>query len=505
MPLTASQTPIGRAVVPLAGLVCLTAYTAMAVLDRQHDTLRAGITPQTVGWFFVAFVGFMVALWWNERRPFEPRWLWVGAIAFRLILLATEPTLSDDVYRYLWDGHLLSEGVNPYSYPIDDASLDRYEIPARALANNRDLASPYLPTAQVVFGAVAVVLPSVPLSMQLAMTGFDLVAATLLGHLLSLAELPRHRLMIYLWNPLVIVETAHGAHLDALMVMLCVAALVTGLRQSSTASTTRLGAFTSPTLLALATLTRPVPLLLTPVLSTRWRWPGRLGFVVVSVVPVLAFGTGPAGLGLSGEPTGRGVFGSARVFERQFRFNAVGYRWIEEDIAPGIARLGGVDRRVVTSAIIGAFMVSVLVAVAWAASRHPAETTADRIRRSVRLAVIPLGAFIVATPVFHPWYLLLLLALLPVLAPTPDEHRARWLYLAPWLYLAASSSLSYLTYLDPDAFAELDWVRRVEWYPTLGLLGCIAVRFIWTTWRSSTPRPDVVTTATVIAGRDTGD
>ncbi len=43
--------------------------------------------------------------------------------------------------------------------------------------------------------------------------------------------------------------------------------------------------------------------------------------------------------------------------------------------------------------------------------------------------------------------------------------------LVPWCYLAAALSLSYLTYLDPDAHAELAWVRRVEWWPTLALLG----------------------------------
>ncbi|RME65301.1 MAG: hypothetical protein D6790_02055, partial [Caldilineae bacterium] len=29
---------------------------------------------------------------------------------------------------------------------------------------------------------------------------------------------------------------------------------------------------------------------------------------------------------------------------------------------------------------------------------------------------------------------------------------------------------SYLTYLDPLDFRELEWVRNIEWRPTLGLL-----------------------------------
>ncbi len=41
---------------------------------------------------------------------------------------------------------------------------------------------------------------------------------------------------------------------------------------------------------------------------------------------------------------------------------------------------------------------------------------------------------------------------------------------SPWLYLSAAVVLSYLTYLDPLNHREIEWVRQVEWYPTLILL-----------------------------------
>ena len=55
----------------------------------------------------------------------------------------------------------------------------------------------------------------------------------------------------------------------------------------------------------------------------------------------------------------------------------------------------------------------------------------------------------------------------------PDETGA-----GPWLYLAAAVMLSYLTYQDPANLREYVWVRRVEWWPTLGLLG-LAMVFRW--------------------------
>ena len=39
--------------------------------------------------------------------------LWMG-IGFRFVLLFSMPQLSDDYYRFVWDGNLVLEGQNPY-------------------------------------------------------------------------------------------------------------------------------------------------------------------------------------------------------------------------------------------------------------------------------------------------------------------------------------------------------------------------------------------------------
>jgi hypothetical protein len=44
------------------------------------------------------------------------------AVAIRVFALIEEPALSTDVYRYVWDGWVQAEGINPYRYiPIDPA------------------------------------------------------------------------------------------------------------------------------------------------------------------------------------------------------------------------------------------------------------------------------------------------------------------------------------------------------------------------------------------------
>ncbi|HEY3149809.1 MAG TPA: hypothetical protein VGJ75_25820, partial [Dongiaceae bacterium] len=51
-------------------------------------------------------------------------WVIVGiAVFLRLVLLLTEPMLSTDVYRYVWDGKVQAAGINPYRYVPGDAAL----------------------------------------------------------------------------------------------------------------------------------------------------------------------------------------------------------------------------------------------------------------------------------------------------------------------------------------------------------------------------------------------
>ena len=87
-------------------------------------------------------------------------------------------------------------------------------------------------------------------------------------------------------------------------------------------------------------------------------------------------------------------------------------------------------------------------------------------------------AYILLTPTLHPWYSIILIAFLPFLTPLPVEGRWRWLLIAPSIYLSGALVFSYLTYLDPNNFGEIEWVRRLQWLPTLGLLILASIAFI---------------------------
>ncbi|MEM7340831.1 MAG: hypothetical protein AAF467_19395 [Actinomycetota bacterium] len=443
------------------------AYLGLVLLDRSAATLRDEHVPTTIAWWLLAWAGFAIAVAVNERRAVSLRLLWTVAIASRVVLWLTEPTLSDDVYRYLWDGHLITEGVNPYRFAVSDPRLDEWAVPIRDLVNAPTFATPYLPVTELVFAAVAAVAPLQATSMQVTMTGFDLATIGVLLAALPRAGLPRRRVLLYAWNPLVVIEVAHGAHLDALMTFLAVSAI-------ALADNRRWWA--APALAAAAVLTRGLPALFLPLVV--WRWRVRHWLVAAAVTLALSapFAAG-AGLGLDPDDGPVGLLGSARVYARDWQFNAEVFHWFQT-----VARwIGLSDPAAAGRTSVGVVMVGIVLASMWWLRPRADEARGDgtpspspeRLLREWRMAAVLLAAYAVLTTTLHPWYLVAAWAVAPFVTPTASESPRRWWLLAPAGYLSAMIVTSYLTYLDPNAHAELAWVRRLEWYPTLLLAAAV--------------------------------
>ena len=468
----------------------LSAYLGMVSMQLRHGSLGGAVVFEFLAWFGLAFVAYAAAIFWLERwwrsdrrtrpggRPgvrgfFLVGGLWLGGCLFRWLLLRTYPTLSSDVFRYIWDGHVSVNGISPYEFPIYASQLDWLDIPFRAQAHHVHMASPYMPVAQWYFSAVAIFYPLQPISFQTAAVLMDLGTAFVLSRLLALADLPAHRLLIYLWNPLAIVETAQGAHLDALMVLLTVLAVYAMAewsaahpRESENVRTDPGAArlpflVLTPALLALATLTKLVPLVLAPVFWWRWNWGSRLlyGYLVVGllVAPALR-----AGWGLVGALDGRGLFGALRIYLDEWNFNGGLFHWLEAWLMQM-----GIGSPMAEAREITFFLLFLLLLGVWLWSRR----TRDDLRTTLRWLAVPLGGYLLLTTTVHPWYLLALLPFLPLLTPGRDESTRVWLWTLPWLWLSGALALSYVAYLDPANLREYELVRQLEWLPALLLLG----------------------------------
>jgi hypothetical protein len=447
-----------------AGVAIALCFAGMALLGD----LRQQVVPFLM-LYGLAYVAYAAAVWGLLRRPDGRRGLILIvalAVLFRLILLLTSPpTLSTDVYRYIWDGRLGSAGVNPYAHIVDSPMLDRFHSPQRDLVNHSWMASPYLPAAQVYFTVVYSLAPDNPIAFQVAAIILDLLTGAFVIDLLRRLDLPPVRSLIYLWNPLVIVEFAHGAHVDALMILpMMVALWALVVTHSRTLSAMALAA---------ATLTKGLLALLLPVVIRRWRWRHVVVYAGLLIAACAPFAR-EAGWGLVGPLDGEGLFGALRIYASQWNYNGGIYHWLEVLLSghhtPGAVPpdVAGPTPIIVAKSIMAVALGLVLV-FAWRKGRNELDGLS-----LLRLALVPLTAYLLLTTTVHPWYVTLIVPLLPFLSSRPGSASAAERFLLPGIFFSAAVALSYLTYVDPDNLREYTLVRMLEYIPLYAALAWAA-------------------------------
>jgi len=179
--------------------------------------------------FFVSFTSY----WFVLKSNWNLKNIVILAIVLRLLLLPSFPNLSDDIYRFIWDGLLLSKGMNPYLYLPSYLITDLGEWTPQANLLFDRLNSPhyytiYPPISQLVF------------ALSTTLSGGELVPATFvmklllligeIGLLFLLIKLLRYyklddkNIALYALNPLVIIEIMGNMHFEGLMLtFLCLA------------------------------------------------------------------------------------------------------------------------------------------------------------------------------------------------------------------------------------------------------------------------------------------
>jgi hypothetical protein len=147
----------------------------------------------------------------------------VMAIALRFAFWS-QP-MSDDVYRYVWEGQMLVQGENPWLKAPADPSLDVYSTPLRQKINHPELTAIYSPGVVALF-ALVVRLSEHPLVMKVLAVLFDLGTLVLILYLLALRQKVLKWSLLYALNPLVLISFAGQAHLDSIMIFMMMAAFI---------------------------------------------------------------------------------------------------------------------------------------------------------------------------------------------------------------------------------------------------------------------------------------
>jgi hypothetical protein len=133
----------------------------------------------------------------------------IAALFFGAALLFAPPLLSDDIYRYLWEGRVWLEGFNPYRLAPDDPALAHLRDDVWTNINNKPLATIYPPLSQLLFVA----------AQWLGGGIWTLKLVALLAHAGSVAVVARvsthaRASLTLALNPLLLSEAALNGHFD---------------------------------------------------------------------------------------------------------------------------------------------------------------------------------------------------------------------------------------------------------------------------------------------------
>lgn len=127
---------------------------------------------------------------------------------------------DNDIWRYLWDGHVTASGRNPYTVTPAGGEALAGGVWRDVLDNVSYPETPtiYPPLAQLAFAASTALRPASLLAMKLLITLFDLGAMVFLALTLHARGINPAVAVLYGWNPLVVKVFAGSGHVDALAV-----------------------------------------------------------------------------------------------------------------------------------------------------------------------------------------------------------------------------------------------------------------------------------------------
>ncbi len=157
----------------------------------------------------------------------------LAGLILRLTVLPLHPGLSDDPYRYRWEGKLQAAGGNPYEVRPADSRWSALRDPTFPLVVGKDFKAIYGPLIEQIelwtYRAVAA-LENDPFRQvfwfKAPFALCDLGAIAALWLLLRAHGLPGERVLIYAWSPLTVVEFWATGHNDSVVVLLIALALL---------------------------------------------------------------------------------------------------------------------------------------------------------------------------------------------------------------------------------------------------------------------------------------
>lgn len=295
----------------------LSIYLAFGYLLQRHETLLI-LTFYACLFFVYAYLVFFRSSELNLD-------FWVtAAFVFRISFLFSVPSLSDDIYRFIWDGRLLNAGISPYAFlPSDLVSVtgeNGLSPTLFVLLNSQAYHSIYPPFAQVIFWFSTWAFPDSMVGSTVVIRGLIIAAEVgsvwVMMRLLKVWKLPSQRVLWYALNPLVILELTGNLHFEAFVVFFLLLAVYALLKSKWV---------TAGISMAMAVAAKLIPLMLLPLFLSRLGC--RRSFIfygITFIVVLLVFIPFYSSLGADG------FLESLQLYFKKFEFNASVYYLVRE-------------------------------------------------------------------------------------------------------------------------------------------------------------------------------
>ena len=390
--------------------------------------------------YSVLFGGYYFVV---KHSNVHENWLSAFAVLFRLLFLFTLPTLSQDFFRFIWDGRLILEGLNPYLHTPNELLESSPELFHEMNTLHQGMGalsakhySNYPPIHQLPFIIAALIskhsiLGSVVV-LRVLLISADLGILVYGKKLLKKLKLQTRSIYWFILNPLVIIELTGNLHFEGLM--LCFFIISIYFIHSKKWHTAAI-------VMALSIAVKLVPVLSLPLFLNKLGWKKSVLFYSVTAavfiilfIPFFSFGL------LENFSATIGLWFS------NFEFNASVYYFLKGTLE----NINGVS-------VINSMGIIVACVVTLQTSCLLLKKKKETSQIILTILWILSGYYFISTTV-HPWYIISLLLL---------SVFTNYKFVLVWSYTLILSYIAYNEY----SVEECNSILIIEYTPVILMLG----------------------------------
>ena len=251
-------------------------FSALLYLFIGYDFVRSE-TAYLIFSFGLLFFMFILIMF---KKP-AVFWIFFIGVIFRFVFIFSVPSLSQDFYRFFWDGNLQLIGENPYLYSPNQI-IDRDNLFSLAIELYKGMGSisnenysNYPPFSQFTYLLSSILIKNnlyySIITLRIIIIIFEIGVFYYLYKLLNHLNVPSNRVGFYFLNPLIIIELTGNLHGEGIMMFFFLAGLYMLIKNKF---------FRSSILLSISVATKLITFILLPIMIKKFEFKKKIKFFI---------------------------------------------------------------------------------------------------------------------------------------------------------------------------------------------------------------------------------